>query len=300
MRRACIDIGSNTTRLLVADCEGAGLIECRQERAFTLVGRSIDASGVIPDEKLHEVLAAVAAQQAIARELGAVEVRCVATAGIRRAVNADALLQLVRDACDGLELEILTGAEEARLAFIGAAWGVGAGSEAGLGVVDAGGGSSELVVGDAPADVRWWVSMPLGSGDVTARWLLSDPPTSAEIERAKRHTREVFADVQPPPDVGRLVAVGGSATSVRLLAGSVLDLDVLDHLLDATLRLGAVDFARKFGIDVQRARLLAGGLLILRAVSELFEAPLEIGRGGLREGLLLESAVNDHALNDHQ
>jgi exopolyphosphatase/guanosine-5'-triphosphate,3'-diphosphate pyrophosphatase len=288
LRRACIDIGSNTTRLLVADCEGAGLIECRQERVFTLIGRSIDASGAIPDEKLREVLAAVVAQQAIARELGAVEVRCVATAGIRRAANGDALVQLVRDACGGLELEILTGAEEARLAFIGAAWSVGAGNESGLGVVDAGGGSSELVVGDAPAAVRWWVSMPLGSGDITARWLHSDPPTSAEIEQAKRHTREFFADVQPPPDVGRLVAVGGSATSVRLLAGSVLDLDVLDHLLDAAQRLGAVDFARKFGIDVQRARLLSGGLLILRAVSELFAAPLEIGRGGLREGLLLD------------
>jgi exopolyphosphatase/guanosine-5'-triphosphate,3'-diphosphate pyrophosphatase len=68
----------------------------------------------------------------------------------------------------------------------------------------------------------------------------------------------------------------------------VPDLDVLDHMLGAAQRLSAVDFARKFGIDVQRARLLAGGLVILRAVSELFAAPLEIGRGGLREGLLLD------------
>ena len=227
------------------------------------------------------------AQHAIARELGAIEVRCVATAGVRRAANGDALVRLVDEACDGLELEILTGAEEARLAFIGAAWGVGAGSGTGLGVVDAGGGSSELVVGDAPATVRWWVSLPLGSGDVTARWLPSDPPTSAEIEQAKQYTREIFAGVKPPPDVGRLVAVGGSATSVRLLAGSVLDLEVLDHLLAAAGRLSAVEFARRFGIDVQRARLLAGGLVILRSVCELFDAPLEVGRGGLREGLLL-------------
>ena len=288
MRRACIDIGSNTTRLLVADCDGATLIECRQERVFTLIGRSIDSSGAIPVEKLIEVVDAVVAQHASARELGAIDVRCVATAGIRRAANGDALVRLIDEACDGLELEILSGAEEARLAFIGAAWGVGAGSEAGLGVVDAGGGSSELVVGDAPSAVRWWVSLPVGSGDVMARWLPSDPPTSVQIEQAKQHTREIFACVQPPPDVGRLVAVGGSATSIRLLAGSVLDLDVLDHLLAAVQRLNAVEFARKFGIDAQRARLLAGGLVILRAVSELFDAPLEVGRGGLREGLLLE------------
>ena len=297
MLRACIDIGSNTTRLLVADCEGSSLIECRQERVFTLIGRSIDSSGAIPSEKLHEVVQAVVAQLAIARELGAVEVRCVATAGVRRAANGDELVRLVNAACDGVELEILSGAEEARLAFIGAAWGVGATDECGLGVVDAGGGSSELVVGDAPTAVRWWVSLPLGSGDLAAHWHDSDPPTAAQIEQAKQHTREVFADVQPPPDVGRLVAVGGSATSIRALAGQILDLDVLDHLLATVQRFTAVDFARSFGIDVQRARLLAGGLVILRTVSELFAAPLEIGRGGLREGLLLATEIQ---VPDHQ
>ena len=287
MRRACIDIGSNTTRLLVADCDGSGLVEHRQERAFTLIGRAIDANGTIPAAKLAEVLQTVVAQYTIARELGAEHVRCVATAAIRRAANGEALVRLIHDACEGLTLEILSGAQEARLAFIGAAWAVGAGDEQGLGVVDIGGGSSELVVGDAPTDVRWWVSLPLGSGDLTHRWLLSDPPTAAELEAAEQHSRAIFAGVQPPPGVQRLVAVGGSATSLRVLAGPQLDAGGLDHLLATVQRFSAVEFARSFGIDVQRARLLTGGLLILRAVSELFEAPLEIGRGGLREGLLL-------------
>jgi exopolyphosphatase/guanosine-5'-triphosphate,3'-diphosphate pyrophosphatase len=288
LRRACIDIGSNTTRLLVADCDGSGLVELRQERAFTLIGRSIDASGAIPTVKLAEVLQTVVAQYQIARELGAEHVRCVATAAIRRAANGDALIRLVHDACEGLELEVLSGAEEARLAFIGAAWAMGAGDEQGLGVIDAGGGSSELVVGDGPARVHWWVSVPIGSGDVTQRWLRSDPPAPDELEEAMSQTRAVFASVRPPPDVRRLVAVGGSATSLRLLAGPMLDLGSLDHLLAIAQRFSAVEFARSFGVDVQRARLLAGGLLILRAVAELFDVPLEIGRGGLREGLLLD------------
>jgi exopolyphosphatase/guanosine-5'-triphosphate,3'-diphosphate pyrophosphatase len=295
LRRACIDIGSNTTRLLVADCDGdRGLVEHRQERAFTMLGRSIDASGAIPAAKLAEVLQAVAMQYAIARELGAEQVRCVATAGVRRAANGATLVRLVQAVCDGLELEILSDAEEARLAFIGAAWGIGAVGENGLGVVDAGGGSSELVVGDAPRHVRWWVSLPLGSGDVTHRWLPSDPPTEAELDDALGHTRATFADVRPPADVRRVIAVGGSATSLRMLAGPTLELEALDQLLATTQRYSAVEFARSFGIDVQRARLLAGGLLILRVVSELFGAPLEIGRGGLREGLLLEPSAADH------
>jgi exopolyphosphatase/guanosine-5'-triphosphate,3'-diphosphate pyrophosphatase len=293
LRRACIDIGSNTTRLLVADCDGTGLVEHRQERAFTLIGRAIDANGAIPPAKLAEVLQAVVAQYTIARQLGAEHVRCVATAAIRRAANGDVLIRLVRSACEGLELEILSGADEARLAFVGAAWAMGAGGdEQGLGVVDAGGGSSELVVGDAPGHVRWWVSVPIGSGDVTQRWLPSDPPTITELDDAMRRTRAVFADVQPPPGVRRLIAVGGSATSLRVLAGPLLDVDSLDHLIGSAQRFSAVEFARSFGIDVQRARLLVGGLLILRAVSELFGTPLEIGRGGLREGLLL--APDDH------
>ncbi|MDE3134189.1 MAG: exopolyphosphatase [Acidobacteriota bacterium] len=289
MRRACIDIGSNTTRLLVADCDGnEGLVERRQERAFTMLGRAIDASGAIPVAKLAEVLQAVAMQYAIARELGAEQVRCVATAGVRRASNGATLVRLIRDACPGLEPEILSGAEEARLAFIGAAWGTGAGAEHALGVVDAGGGSSELVIGDAPASVRWWVSLPLGSGDVTHRWLPSDPPTESELDDALSRTRAAFAEVGRPPAVRRMIAVGGSATSLRLLAGPTLDLEALDRLLASAQRHSAVEFARSFGIDVQRSRLLAGGLLILRVVSELFGVPLEIGRGGLREGLLLD------------
>lgn len=287
MRRACIDIGSNTTRLLVADCDGGGLVECAQERAFTLIGRSLDADGAIPAAKLAEVIEIIAAQHSLARELGAEEIRCVATAGVRRASNGELLVRLVRDVCDGLELEILSGAEEARLAFIGAAWGIGAAEETGLGVVDAGGGSSELVVGDAPDSVRWWTSLPIGSGEITHRWLVSDPPTPGELDAANRWTREIFAGVEPPPAVRRLVAVGGSATSLRLLAGPVLDREALDRLLLTAQRLSSVEFAHSFGVDVQRARLLVGGLLILRAVSELFAAPLEIGRGGLREGLLL-------------
>jgi exopolyphosphatase/guanosine-5'-triphosphate,3'-diphosphate pyrophosphatase len=286
LRRACIDIGSNTTRLLVADCVDGVLLECRQERAFTQIGRSLDAGGAIPVAKLAEVAAAVRRQLSIARELGAEQVRCVATAGVRRAGNGAALVALIRASCGGLEVEILTDAEEARLAFIGAAWGAGAPADASIGVVDAGGGSSELVVGTGPDHVHWWVSMPIGSADVTDRWLPSNPPTAAQLGYAREQVSAIFADSKPPP-VERVIAVGGSATSLRLLAGPVVDADAIAYLLGIVQRFGAVALAARFGVDVQRARLLAGGVLILEAVCELFDAPLEIGRGGLREGLLL-------------
>ncbi len=288
MRRACIDIGSNTTRLLVADCDARGLVECGQERAFTLIGRSLDADGAIPAAKVAEVIGVVVAQYAIARGLGAQQIRCVATAAVRRASNSGALARLISRACDGLELEILSPAQEARLAFIGAAWAQEAEDGDRLAVVDAGGGSCELVAGNAPSEVSWWVSLPLGSGDVIERWLGADPPGARELGYAGQRTRELFARVKPPPGIRRVVAVGGSATSVRAVAGPVLDVDGIDRLLEIVARVGSAELAGQFGIDQQRAALLGGGLLILRAVCELFTVSIEIGRGGLREGLLLE------------
>lgn len=310
MRRACIDIGSNTTRLLVADCVGSDLHPCRQERAFTQIGRSLDESGAIPEAKLSEVVATVRDQLAIAQELGAEQIQCVATAGVRRASNGHALVKLIAGACRGLETRILTGAEEARLAFTGAAWAGGAVSGT-LAVVDAGGGSCELAVGEAPQRVRWWVSVPIGSSDVTARWLCSDPPTSAELVQAREQIQASFATVHPRP-AGRVIAVGGSATSLRTVATgggaasartadsagrpassppcaeATVDAPAFKHLLATVAQLDSTALAQRFEIDMQRARLLAGGLLILDTVSELFGAPLELGRGGLREGLLLE------------
>ena len=144
MRCACIDVGSNTTRLLVADTVPGGIQDVLNERAFTLIGRSLGGTGRIPPKKIAETAAVVAEQAELARELGAERIRAVATAAIRRAANAPDLVAAVeRDA--GLPLEVLRGDEEARLAFRGAAR---AASVLGtLAVIDVGGGSTEIAVG---------------------------------------------------------------------------------------------------------------------------------------------------------
>jgi exopolyphosphatase/guanosine-5'-triphosphate,3'-diphosphate pyrophosphatase len=291
VRRACIDIGSNTTRLLVADRVSGGLIVCAQERAFTLIGRSLDASQAIPQAKLEEVCDAVCRQHRLALELGAAQVRCVATAAIRRAVNGAELGRMLASRCPGLALELLSAEQEARFAFIGAAAGLGADAGPGLAVVDLGGGSCELVIGDAPDRVRWWDSVPLGSSDVTERWLSGDPPHQQALTQAARQARELFAALGPPP-ARRLIAVGGSASSLASIVGATVDLEGIDRVLDAIRGLTAAQIAGRYGIDPARARLLAGGILLLRAVCELLALPLQFGSGGLREGLLLDAA--DH------
>lgn len=286
MRRACIDIGSNTTRLLVADCDGDRLVEVHQERAFTHVRRGLTAGEAIASEKIAEVASIVGAQLEAARQLGAADVRAVATAAVRRAANREALVSAVHRSC-GLEVVILSAEEEAHLAFAGAARTLGDVPAGPLGVVDVGGGSCELVVGTAPDRVDWFASFELGSGQLADECLRSDPPTAEEIDRARRRVAEVLDGVRPPR-AARVVAVGGSATSVRRIAGAVLDGAAFGRVLAMLALERAADVARRFGLDANRVRLLPAGLLILEAASERFGAPLEIAQGGLREGILLE------------
>jgi exopolyphosphatase/guanosine-5'-triphosphate,3'-diphosphate pyrophosphatase len=290
VRAACIDIGSNTTRLLVADCVDDMLVEVYQERAFTRIGRGLAGSGTIGADKIEEVVAVVLDQLRAARAHGASEIRGVATAAIRTASNGVALVEAIA-ARTGLTVEIVSGEDEARLAFRGAAAMLEpeiAARCGRLGVIDVGGGSSEVVVGAAPDRVRWWASVPIGSGALTDHCLVSDPPSPDELQSARHEVAAALAGLAPPcPEVA--VAVGGSATSLGRVAGPLLDAASLERALAVLAGAPAAAVAERFFIDPQRARLLPAGLLILEGASRLLEATIEVGRGGIREGVLLDA-----------
>ncbi|MFL5823936.1 MAG: hypothetical protein ACJ764_10890 [Solirubrobacteraceae bacterium] len=289
MRHACIDIGSNTTRLLVADCTPNGLREVRQERVFTQIARGRLPDGSISSEKIQEVAGAVSGQLLRARELGADTLRAVATAAIRRAPNGCSLADAVREAC-GLEVEILSWQEEARLAFVGVARMLEHPPTGDLGVIDVGGGSSELVVGTSPGTISWSTSLPVGSGDLTRSCLTSDPPAGAELAEARRRVTGALDAVEvPKPSLA--AAVGGSAASLATLAGTVLDQAALTRSLELLASEPAALVAGRYGLAEERVRLLPAGLLILQGAGERFGLPLNVGRGGLREGILLEGCL---------
>jgi exopolyphosphatase/guanosine-5'-triphosphate,3'-diphosphate pyrophosphatase len=285
MRLACIDVGTNTTRLLVADCQDGRLVEVHQERAFTRIGKEMSGGSMIGEAKIAEVVRVVGAQLASARAHGAREVRAVATAAIRIAVNGDALIAAIDDAW-GLAVETLSSEREARLAFAGAAGTLDQAPVGELGVVDVGGGSTELVLGIVPNQVRWWTSLAVGSGDLADRCLHSDPPSDTELAAARAQIAAAFGSLRVPRPA-QAVAVGGNATSLRKLTGPLLDSEVFARCLGLLGRERASEIARRFTIDPERARLLPAGLLILEAASELFGVALLVGCGGIREGVLL-------------
>ena len=283
---ACIDIGSNTTRLLVAQANGARLQELLSERAFTHLGVASASGCAVGPEKIEEVASVVARQVRLAGELGVASLRVVATAAVRRAVDRTALAAAIEAAC-GARLEILAAQDEARLAF-GGAIGMLAQAPAGLlGVVDVGGGSTELVIGTARGGVSWSVSVPVGSAGVTHDDLPSDPPSPAELARAREKLRRLFAPIEAPqPAVA--YAVGGSATSLQRLVGASLGREALMRGLRALVTRPADEVANRLGLAPERARLLPAGMLLLDAASHALRAPLQLAGGGLREGVVFE------------
>ena len=285
---ACIDIGSNTTRVLVAEAGEDRLREVLQRREFTRIGKGLRADGRLSEAKVEEVAAVVARQRADAEALGAAQIRVVATAAIRSCANRDAFCERVREA-GGLEVEVLDGDEEARLAFLGATRTMPTPPAGTVGVVDVGGGSSEIAVGTLAGGVSWSHSFRLGSGALADAYLREDPPSAEELHRMREHAHGALEGLDLPlPD--RAIAVGGSATSLRKLVGSVLDGESVQRGL-RVLSLGpAAEVAERFGLAEERVRLLPAGLLILEAASHLLRTPLTIGRGGLREGVCLELA----------
>jgi len=286
---ACIDIGSNTTRVLVADASGGRLSEVLQRRAFTRIGKDLRAEGHLRPAKLDEVAAVVCEQVGLARAVGARRLRVVATAAIRGASNREGFCARVREA-SGAEVEILDGEEEARLAFVGATRTLGHPVTGRIGVADVGGGSSELAVGTLDGGVEWSASFHIGSGLLADAYLRSDPPAAAELHAVSEHASGVFEGLDLPRPACA-VAVGGSATSLRRLAGAVLEPETLQRAVRVLSADPCEVVARRFGLDPERVRLLPAGILILDAVSRTLGQPLQIGRGGLREGVCLELAA---------
>jgi exopolyphosphatase / guanosine-5'-triphosphate,3'-diphosphate pyrophosphatase len=283
---AAIDIGSNTTRLLVAEPVDGQLKKVMEQRAYTRINKAIRDSGEIPVEKATEVADVVATQVRLARELGAETIRAVATAAVREASNGAVVAKQIGDRA-GVPVEILSEQEEGRLSFIGATKTLGHPVDGLVGVVDVGGGSTEVILGSVPGGVQEVRSWRVGSGVLADELIASDPPSAAEIRKIRDRIDDLFADVRIEQPA-QAVAVGGSATSLRRLVGAVLEYETLERGVRVLCGDPAADVARRFELDPERVRILATGVLLLEKLSELLGQPLQIGKGGLREGVVLD------------
>jgi exopolyphosphatase / guanosine-5'-triphosphate,3'-diphosphate pyrophosphatase len=283
---AAIDIGSNTTRLLVAEPDEGQLRTVMEQRAYTRIDSGSRRKGKIVAEKVAEIAEAVATQRRLADELGAEATKTVATAAIREAKNRDKVVEEIERAA-GVEVEVLSEEEEGRYAFIGATKTLGHPVDGEIAVVDVGGGSSEIILGTVPEGVRKVHSFPIGSGALADAYLSDDPPSAAELREVREHISDFFEDVEIEQPA-QAVAVGGSATSLRKLVGAVLEYETLERGVRVLASDEIAEVAKRFELDPRRVRILPTGVLLLERLSQLLGQPLQIGKGGLREGIILD------------
>jgi exopolyphosphatase/guanosine-5'-triphosphate,3'-diphosphate pyrophosphatase len=285
MRLACIDIGTNTTRLLVAEPDDGGLREVLTARVYTPLGH-VRRHGEVGAELTSEVAAAVASHVEDARAAGASWIGVVATAAAREARDCDKLLAAVTQA-SGVVPTLLSGEDEARLAFVGATRALTLAPASTVGVIDVGGGSTELAVGTPALGASWCLSLPLGSAVITAELLHDDPPTEAQLRAAEQQIAEAVAGLDPPA-CERVLAVGGSATSLLHLGVSRLGPAELKIALARVVCAPSAELAPALGLDPRRVRLLGAGVLILLAAAGTLKSAPTVVAGGLREGVILE------------
>jgi exopolyphosphatase/guanosine-5'-triphosphate,3'-diphosphate pyrophosphatase len=234
MRVAAIDCGTNSIRLLVADVttgfDGTvALRDVHRELRIVRLGQGVDATGVLAPEALERTRAALADYTAVLRRKGAERVRMVATSATRDASNREDFFGMVRDTL-GVDAEVISGDEEANLSFVGAVGDLDP-EDGPFVVVDVGGGSTELVVGtldDGKATVHAARSVDVGSVRLTERCLPGDPPTAAEVTRAREVATAVLDaafEAVPVAGVRTWVGVAGTITTLSAVAQELPEYD---------------------------------------------------------------------------
>jgi exopolyphosphatase / guanosine-5'-triphosphate,3'-diphosphate pyrophosphatase len=288
MRVALIDVGSNTARLLVADVDRGAVTPVDEERAYLQLGAE-PGIGELAIEKAAATARRFAARAAAHSPVTA---EAIVTAPGRQP-EAAALLDALRGATHW-PVRVLSAEEEGKLAFDGAVSRADPLPEV-VGVVDVGGGSSELAVGTPLLGAAWVRSLPTGSLRLRTKWLRDDPPSAAQLTAARDAVRSLLEDVDPPLPDG-VLATGGTARALVRVAGRRYDALRLEQAVANLAGHRSDEIVRAFGIHPRRAATIVGGAIVLAELARLLDRPLDVSRGGLREGAALTLAAGAAAV----
>ncbi|MBZ9643543.1 Ppx/GppA phosphatase family protein [Streptomyces sp. PSKA30] len=301
MRLGVLDVGSNTVHLLVVDAHpGARPLPAHSHKAELRLAQLLDENGAIGPDGVDRLIGVVHEALQAAEDKGVEELLPFATSAVREASNADDVLARVQSET-GAQLQVLTGAEEARLTFLAArrwfGWSAGK-----LLVLDIGGGSLEIAYGiDEDPDAA--VSLPLGAGRLTSAWLPDDPPATEDIRALRRHVRAEIARtvgefsrfgapdhvVATSKTFRQLARIGGAARSADgLYVQRELKRQSLEAWVPRLAGMTTEERAELPGVSDGRAAQLVAGALVAEAAMDLFGVEtLEICPWALREGIIL-------------
>ena len=301
-RVAAIDLGTNSTRLLVADVDNGRISDLARETRITRLGEGVDERRRLLPGPIARVRNVLTDFRRSAESLGAERTLAIATSAVRDAENGEAFLGEVEWSY-GFATRMLSGHEEALLTFRGVT--SERTLEQGTVIVDIGGGSTELIAGGRDG-IRWRDSLDIGSGRLTERFLHSDPPTQDELDAAAAAVRALLAERvadEIRSDTSSAIGVAGTITSLATLAfgldeydrervhGSELSTDALEEQLQ---RLASVPLDERRGmrpLDPDRASVIVGGAVVAREVLAYFGLDkLEISERDILDGAALAAA----------
>jgi exopolyphosphatase / guanosine-5'-triphosphate,3'-diphosphate pyrophosphatase len=301
-RVAAVDLGTNSTRLLVADVDDGRIRELARETTVTRLGEGVDSRRrllPVPMARVRNVLTDFRRQL---EGLGAERTLAIATSAVRDAENGEAFLGEVEWSY-GFSTRLLSGHDEALLTFRGVT--TDRPLAPGTVIVDLGGGSTELVAGE-PAGVRWHDSLDIGSVRLTERFLRSDPPRRDELDHCAEAVRALLAERIPEEvreSAGAAIGVAGTITTLAAIDLGLAEYDrdrVHGHVLtgaalqDALESLASVPLAERRTIrplDPERAPVIVAGAVIVReVVSFLGLDGIEVSEHDILDGAALDAA----------
>jgi len=297
-RYAVIDVGTNSIKLHIAERDGDAWRTVADRAVVTRLGEGLEATGEIGAEALERTAREISEMADSARSLDVRAIAMVGTAGSRMARNRDELVETLR-ARSGLSLDILSGEDEARLAYLAVATSVGLGDGA-IVVFDTGGGSSQFTVGHG-ASVEERFSVDVGAVRFTERFGLDKPVSAQVVADVLAAVAEELARLHGRPRPDRVVAMGGAVTNLAavrhglatydpdLIQGTVLDLLEIDRQIERYRTLDAAGRRAIAGLQPARAEVILAGACIVRAIlDELGCQAVTVSDRGLRHGVLIE------------
>ena len=284
---AVIDIGTNTTRLLVAEVEDGKVVELERRTTITSLGQGVDATGRLAQEAMDRVAEAIAAYREVIDRLGAERVVALATSAMRDSENGPEFRDFLKQRF-GIDARTISGDEEARLTFLGATSERNDDDE--TVVIDIGGGSTEYVVGKPGQDPSFHISTQMGSVRYTERYLDSDPPKPEELQQLAAAVRETVPDVS----VGQGIAVAGTATSLAAIDGAEevhgyrLPLATCERLVAMLAALPVEERREVKGLHPDRApTIVAGAVILTESIRSIGLSEIEVSARDILHGAAL-------------
>lgn len=302
MRIASIDIGSNTILLLIAEIKENEIIPIRHEHATPRLSKGIDTNKAISQKSIQELLSVLNTYKGIIIQEKVKKVIIAGTAALRKASNQKEIVNIVKDET-GYLIEVISGETEAYLSYLGANYPM-KGAEP-KGVLDIGGGSTELVIGNE-SQVLFLHSFPCGVVSLREKFISDYPPDSQVINSMNKEINNIFTKPELNTwNISELIAIGGTPTAIYFIynklekflpeeiEGKFISLDAVNSVINIFSTNSIEEIRRKYSpiIEGREDILLAGCLILKNIMSKLNQHKVRVTTKGLRYGLIADYLI---------